>query len=120
MNFKVGDYVTRSSYDNDIVFIITDIVNDEAILKGFDVRLIANSPLSDLNLCTDEDKRDSFLEELVNDGSILDRKDRDDFFYLPAKILHLDSDILLSNDLLNLYKIREKAKNQKYINHQKN
>ena len=92
MNFKVGDYVTRSSYDNDIVFIITDIVNDEAILKGFDVRLIANSPLSDLNLCTDEDKRDSFLEELVNDGSILDRKDRDDFFYLPAKILHLDGD----------------------------
>ena len=44
MTFKIGDYVTRDSYNNDIVFVIVDIKNDEAILKGFDLRLIANSP----------------------------------------------------------------------------
>ena len=64
MTFKVGDYVTRDSYNNDIVFIIVEIKNDEAILKGFDLRLIANSPLSDLRLCTEEEREDEFLESL--------------------------------------------------------
>ena len=64
MTFKVGDYVTRDSYNNDIVFIIVEIKNDEAILKGFDLRLIANSPLSDLRLCSEEEREDEFLESL--------------------------------------------------------
>ena len=37
MDFKVGDYVTRESYDNDVVFVITEIKEKEAILKGYDV-----------------------------------------------------------------------------------
>ena len=71
MTFKVGDYVTRDSYNNDIVFVIVEIKDDEAILKGFDLRLIANSPLSDLRICTEEEREDEFLEcnsnELVFD-----------------------------------------------------
>ncbi len=91
MDFKVGDYVTRNSYNNDVVFIITDINLNEAILKGYNVRLIANSPLSDLKKCDEESRKDEFLEELVNDN-ILDRSLDDDFFYLPPKLLQLDGD----------------------------
>lgn len=91
MNFKIGDYVTRNSYNNDIIFIIIDIKDDEAILKGFDVRLIANSPLSDLALCDDSERKDEFFDEMFS-KEILDKTDRDDFFYLPPRILHLDGD----------------------------
>jgi len=91
MNFKVGDYVTRKSYGNDIVFVIVSIDNDVAVLKGYDIRLIANSPLSDLIFCDDSQKRDEFLENMLKD-EILKKEDRDDFFYLPPKIMHLDGD----------------------------
>lgn len=91
MAFKIGDYVTRNSHNNDIVFIITDIIGEEALLKGFDVRLVANSPLSDLVMCSDEERKDIFSEEMFN-KEILEKVDRDDFFYLPPRILHLDGD----------------------------
>ena len=32
--FKEGDYVSRNSYNNDIVFVIIKIENDNYILKG--------------------------------------------------------------------------------------
>ena len=91
MEFKIGDYVTRESYNNDIVFIITDIIDEIAILKGFNVRLIANAPLTDLNICDEDNRKDEFMEELVKEN-ILDRSDNEDFFYLPPKLLQLDGD----------------------------
>lgn len=108
--FKVNDYVTRKSYNNDTVFKIIDIVSNNYILKGIDMRLIADSPLDDLVLCTDYN--DSFD---LND-EVTKRFDRDDFFYLPGKILHIDGDIYLNNNALNPYKIRENEK----INNDKN
>ena len=48
MVFKKGDYVTRSSHNNDILFKITSISNDIAELKGVNVRLCADSKLTDL------------------------------------------------------------------------
>ena len=103
MEFKVGDYVTRNSYGNDIVFVIVDIKNGEAILKGYDLRLIANSPLSDLVLCDESMRKDDFLEELFKED-ILDKIDRDDFFYLPPRILHLDGDSEYLEKCLQFYK----------------
>ena len=91
MEFKIGDYVTRNSYNNDIVFIITDIKDNQAILKGYNVRLIANSPFDDLKLCEECDRKDDFLDELVNE-SVLDRSLDEDFFYLPPRLLQLDAD----------------------------
>ncbi len=91
MEFKIGDYVTRESYNNDVVFIITDIIDNVALLKGFNVRLIANAPLDDLNLCDEDMRKDEFMEELVNE-SLLDRSETEDFFYLPPKLLQLDGD----------------------------
>lgn len=90
MNFNVGDYVTRNSYGNDVIFIIMEIKDDIAILKGFDVRLVATAALTDLRYCREEDRKDEFFESLST-GCCLDRGETDDFFYLPAKILHLDA-----------------------------
>lgn len=93
---KIGDLVTRNSYHNDIVFIITDIIDDIAYLKGNDIRLVADAPLNDLVL---SDARDDFnpdIEEL--------KVDRDEYFYLPGKILHLDGDDDYLKKSLEFYK----------------
>ena len=37
--FKVGEYVTRNSYNNDIIFEIISINKDNYYLKGVSVRL---------------------------------------------------------------------------------
>ena len=50
---KIGDFVTRKSYNNDLLFVIVDIVSDVAYLKGIDVRLYADSNLDDLVLVDD-------------------------------------------------------------------
>ena len=116
MLFNIGDLVTRKSHNNDIIFKILKIEDRIVYLKGKDIRLYADSYIEDLVISKNEllDKEDELLK--VREKITLDRSE---YFYLPGKILHIDSDILLSNDLLNPYKIRKKAKIQKYINHQK-
>ncbi|MDD6093892.1 MAG: sporulation peptidase YabG, partial [bacterium] len=51
--FQVGDLVTRKSYDNDIVFKIIKIEENNFILKGLFVRLFADSPKDDLKIYND-------------------------------------------------------------------
>jgi len=119
MKLNVGDLVTRISHNHDTIFRIIDIKDDMFCLKGINIRLYADSDEHDLVLYKegeDIEKEEPFLERLNKNNSL----DRNEYFYIPGKILHIDSDISLSNNLLNHYKIREKAKIQKYINHQKN
>ncbi len=97
MNFKIGDYVSRNSYENDVVFKIIDIKDDIAFLKGFDVRLVADSNINDLSL-VDSNNLDIEINELESD------RNEDDFFYLPAKILHIDGDEEYLNKCLEYYK----------------
>ena len=89
MNFKKGDLVTRKSHNNDIVFEILEFNNDSVFLKGIEVRLIADSDMNDLVKVvdtTDLYKNDRELtEEMLNSTHL----DRDDFFYLPGRILHI-------------------------------
>ena len=49
--FKIGDYVTRRKYNHDIIFKIIDIKDKTIILKGADVRLLANALVDDLEEC---------------------------------------------------------------------
>ena len=98
MNFKIGDFVTRQSYNNDIVFKIINIVDGIAYLKGNYIRLYADSPISDLNIYK-EKETDTFAEKLEEENL-----DRNGFFYLPARILHIDSDENYLNKCLNYYK----------------
>lgn len=97
--FKIGDAVTRKSYNNDIVFKIIDIKDKMYILKGINVRLVVDSTLDDLVLHDGN---------TVNDESLIDRidenLDRNDFFYLPGKILHIDGDNEYLERCLKLYK----------------
>ena len=97
MSFMIGDYVTRESYNNDVVFKITNIQGELAFLKGVNVRLFADALLTDLNIY-DKDVR-------VNDDEDDDELDvRGDFFYLPGKILHIDADSEYLNRCLKYYK----------------
>lgn len=91
MSFKINDIVTRNSYDNDIVFQIISIEGNVAILKGIEVRLLADSFIDDLSLFNNDDvlKEDRLLTNNVLNGLNLNRGE---YFYLPGKILHIDGD----------------------------
>ena len=97
MKFNIGDYVTRNSYDNDVIFKIIDIKDNVAYLKGYDIRLIADSYLDDLSI-VDKERLSIDIEPLE-----MDRNDKD-FFYLPAKILHIDGDQEYLDKCLEYYK----------------
>lgn len=93
MEILKGDYVTRKSYNHDTVFKVLNIENGIYYLKGVDVRLYADSNIEDLEkVVTEEDREDYTLR--VQDKLLLDR---DEYFYLPGKILHFDTDTQLSN-----------------------
>ncbi len=112
---KIGDYVTRNSYHNDIIFRVVDIQGDNCFLSGTCVRLSADSPMQDLVLCDKEIDDDDFAMEL-NEYKTLDRHE---YFYLPGRVLHIDTDIQLSNKAPNPYKIRENTNFKKYKKSQK-
>lgn len=97
MKYKRGDYVTRKSYNHDTIFKIINIKNDMYYLKGIEVRLYADSPEDDLELYTKPIEEQKILTEHIN-------LDRSDYFYLPAKILHLDGDKDYLEKCLDYYK----------------
>ena len=47
---RIGDFVTRKSYGNDIVFKVVGIEGNNCFLYGSCIRLSADSPLQDLVL----------------------------------------------------------------------
>lgn len=105
MLFKIGDLVTRTSHNNDTVFKIIEINDEIAILKGINIRLIADSGIDDLNHC------DSCEKELTKeDDKLFERMDdynnlnRDEYFYLPGKVLHIDADQEYLDRCMSFYK----------------
>lgn len=101
MDFKIGDLVTRNSHENDIVFRIINIEEDICYLKGEYIRLCADSNISDLSHYTEENKEEKEFEERLYDDKL---SLRDEYFYLPGKILHIDGDIDYLNKCLDYYK----------------
>lgn len=120
MDYNVGDLVTRKSYNNDVIFKIVSIDGDIVYLKGVNIRLLADANISDLKRNDDEDVEDEkdFLDRLETSVNL----DRNDYFYLPGKILHIDSDSEYLNRCLDYYKkiniwamgINEKEENIAY------
>ncbi len=99
MDFKIGDIVTRNSYNNDTVFKISRIEDDIYYLVGINIRLCADALKSDLkkyeeNIRLDEEFLEKNKKEELN---------RNDYFYLPGKILHIDSDQDYLNRCLKYY-----------------
>ncbi len=103
MEFKKGDIVSRKSYDNDIIFKIVNIIDETVYLKGIDFRLYADANIEDLQKETMKD----YVEEdrkIIKENSHLINLDRDEYFYLPGKILHLDGDSEYLKRCMNFYK----------------
>ena len=96
MNIEKGDFVTRKSHNNDIIFKVISISEDTVYLKGVYDRLYADSDIFDL-VKTDEKPDDFFIELDINN-------DRTSYFYLPGKILHIDGDNEYLEKCLKFYK----------------
>ena len=97
---NIGDYVTRKSYNNDIVFKVVDIDKDIYYLYGVCVRLSADSPLSDLVKYEGNINEEEFnvkMDEYFN-------LDRNEYFYIPGSILHIDGDKGFLDRSMNFYK----------------
>lgn len=101
MDFKVGDLVTRNSYNNDLLFKINKIKDNIYYLSGVNVRLQADSYLEDLKK-SDRDISDDDEEFLKKIDKV--ELDRDDYFYIPGKILHIDADSEYLNRCMKYYK----------------
>jgi len=100
MEIQKGDYVTRKSYNYDTIFKVLNIKDNIYYLKGVDVRLYADSPYEDLKKVIVETDREDYTQR-VKDVLLLDR---DEYFYLPGKILHFDGDVDYLNRCLDFYK----------------
>ena len=105
MLFNIGDIVTRKSHNNDVVFKITNIKQDTVYLKGINIRLIADAPINDLEKCNEcedsfkEEDRD-LTEKIYNELEL----NRDEYFYLPGKVLHIDADKDYLDRCMSFYK----------------
>ncbi len=100
MQIKKGDYVTRNSYNNDTVFKVINISDDIFYLKGVEVRLYADAKFDDLQVVS-ENIEDEKIDEIDIKDELLTRGD---YFYLPAKVLHIDGDEEYLSRCLKFYK----------------
>ena len=99
MNIKKGDYVTRKSYNHDTLFKVINIENGIYYLKGVEVRLLADSLIDDLKKV--EDYIEDDFEKSRNNKEITNEND---YFYLPAKIVHIDGDTEYLEKCLKFYR----------------
>ena len=76
---KIGDYVVRKKYDEDILFEIFDIRDGIYYLRGVELRLIADSEADDLVL--------SEVQPVEDDNFTIERQPM-----IKGKVLHLDGD----------------------------
>lgn len=112
--WKVGDRVARHSYGKDICFRIVqlDERNRQAILKGIEVRLVADAPFEDL-VAVSEDEWEAYQRnyrreeretlQLIRERRLVEQEKHmlragvkaryaKDFFERPGRVLHLDGD----------------------------
>lgn len=100
MDIQKGDYVTRVSYNHDTVFKVLNIKDGIYYLKGVDVRLYADAYKEDLKKVISEEDREDYTKR-VEDKMLLDR---DNYFYLPGRIVQFDSDSEYLGRCLDFYK----------------
>ncbi|WP_409343869.1 sporulation peptidase YabG [Paenibacillus sp. MBLB4367] len=120
---RQGDLVVRKSYNGDIVFRIQQLMQQKALLKGTDFRLLADSPLTDLSALS-ESSRNRYEEAMKakvaesmrrmeqfrrgqadRNRALLKQEMRDahPYFEVPGKVLHLDGDQSYMRKSMDLY-----------------
>ncbi|MDW7652003.1 MAG: sporulation peptidase YabG [Bacillota bacterium] len=123
MSFTKGDIVGRKSYGMDILFKIVEINESKqtAVLKGLDMRLLADASLADLvrpepaellqyRSSSDKAQKDCmrkiFRRRTLEREQLRGRSGRspEEFFELPGKILHLDGDEDYLDECLKAYR----------------
>lgn len=103
MSIKKGDIVGRKSYGKDVFFVVDNILktrldNQFALLKGLNIRVIADSPIEDLEIISKEDVINSIkssdinLEERIKIGKNKVNNSLKRQKIYTGKILHLDGD----------------------------
>lgn len=114
--FKVGDVVARRSHKQDLYFRIEQILSVSgeriAILKGINLRLVADAPLQDLigknpaevTHYQREDYQGIYnkLKVVVNQRKSV-QDIQDEFYEIPGRVLHLDGDEEYLNQCLKTY-----------------
>lgn len=111
--FSVGDYVVRLSYRKDILFRITYISqNQMARLKGISYRVIADAPLSDLELAegmrlTNQETNimnmvQENVEKIIRKRAD-NQKGKSPRFQKTGTVLHIDGDAFYLNLCLKYY-----------------
>lgn len=120
MQFQIGEYVTRKSYQHDVLFQIVDLKQGNATLQGIQLRLIADAPVEDLEKVEErtlEKKRQDDRERIEHSFQLFreeyqvmkqkqNRELRDDvaYFQLPIRVLHIDGDEMYLKKCLQVYK----------------
>lgn len=108
---KLGDLVVRKSYGGDVLFRIAALLQQTAVLRGTDYRLLADAPVGDLEPVRNPDElrgprtarvqaSESVRRMQEERLQFKDRKDVDaapagqgkPYFEMPGKVLHLDGD----------------------------
>lgn len=109
---KIGDIVVRKSYNGDIVFRVEQIIKvavgrDVAILKGVNLRLLADAPTQDLEIYQqqelietskqNDDLMNAYLSKLMIQRNRKSREYRlsttkEEYFNIPGSVLHIDGD----------------------------
>lgn len=126
---NIGDLVIRKSYGGDVTFRVDNILQNRAVIKGTEFRLLADSPLEDLVQVppTRVSERGQQAQIKANESLSWLRKDRLEqsqrsgesvagatgswspspkepaYFEVPGKVLHLDGDALYLKKSLSLY-----------------
>jgi spore coat assembly protein len=122
---KQGDLVTRRSYGGDIIFKIQDILQQKAVLRGIDYRLLADAPLYDLLTATQLDPypyasgaQPPWMETMrrIRVPQLMPLSPAQNgwkaasmaqtapvYFELPGKVLHLDGDQAYLRKCMTLY-----------------
>lgn len=123
MDFTNGDLVTRKSYNNDLLFRVSSIKQNQAILYGEDTRLKADAPMNDLiqlqkreleKRRQKEKEKEDFSYRLFRQDYQLMKEKREyqstdgyfhdaSYFQVPAKVLHLDGDQMYLRKCIALY-----------------
>jgi spore coat assembly protein len=124
--WKPGDIVTRKSYGHDLCFVIVEVDEPSAtaILKGLDIRLMADAPFDDLDAVSEEEMKrfeanrnrvESECLRLVQSRRAMEWEKRalrrearfesnPDFFERPGRVLHLDGDGTYLQKCLHMYR----------------
>ena len=97
--FKIGDLVSRKSHNNDVLFRIISINGNIVKLLGVNVRLLADANVDDLVISSNNENDSEIIERSVKELNF----DRDNYFYLPGKILHIDGDEDYLNRSMKFY-----------------